>query len=79
MGGIWHMCKSAQNRPSSQPEWPKETSEGGHQDTYDYSEEVKSFSSWDSAYNNCYMGSSPVKALWESGKEKTIESSFNLH
>ena len=37
----------------------------------------KSFDSWagrDSAYNNCFLGSSLVKALWESGKEKaTVE------
>ena len=64
--------------------WKKETSEGGHQDTYDYSEVVKSFRRWDwrdSAYNNCYKGSSTVKALWENGKEKTIfqESSSYLN
>ena len=49
------------------------TSEGGHQDTYDCSEGVKSFSRQDgrdSAFNNCSQGSPSVKGLWESGKEK---------
>ena len=47
-------------------------------------EGVKSLSSWDgrdSAYDNFCLGSSPVKALWESEQEKASvqESSLNLH
>ena len=52
---------------------------GGHQDTYDHSEGLKSFSGSDGrdcTYNNCCLGSSPVKAVWESGKEKaTVDKS----
>ena len=63
MEGILHMCKSAQRRPSSLTEWPckKESSEGIHQDNYGYSEGVKS----------CCPGCLPVKALRESGNEKS--------
>ena len=53
------------------------TNEEGHRDSCNYSEVLESFSSWDgrdSAFNNCCPGSSLVKALLESAKEKaTVE------
>lgn len=38
------MCKSASSRSSKKTEYKKETSERGHQDTYDFSEGVSSYS-----------------------------------
>ncbi len=81
MEGVWHSFKSAESWPSSQTEWPgrKKTREGGHQDTYDHSEGVQSFSGSDGkdcTYNNCCPGPLPVEAVRESGKEKaTVEKS----
>ena len=61
MEETWHMCKSAVGRPLSQTEWPykKEINGGGHQDSSDCTEGVKSFSSWDgsgSAYSDKLSG-----------------------
>ena len=71
-------CKSASARASSQTEsqCKNENSEGGHQDTCEYSEGIQSFSSWDGRDTATVAGFF-TRALWESSKEKaTVEESW---
>lgn len=55
-------------RPSSITEWPCKSGERDHQETNDLQASVAEIG--DCAHNNCCLGASPVRALWESAKDK---------